>query len=133
MYNSAVLKRQDLLYPEESYKIVGSAFDVYNQIGPGHLEKYYQKALAESFSKNSIQFVEQASFPIKYNDKMIGRKFFDFLVDNKIVVEIKKGTKFSKANIDQVLEYLRMQDLRLAILISFGSEGVMFKRIINVV
>lgn len=132
MYNSAIVKRQDLLYPEESYKIIGSAFDVYNQLGPGHLEKYYQKALAESFFKNKISFAEQASFPIKYNDKIIGRKFFDFLVENKIVVEIKKGTKFSKTNIDQVLEYLRMQNLRLAILINFGNEGVMFKRIINV-
>lgn len=126
MYNSAIVKRQDLLYPEESYKIIGSAFDVYNQLGPGHLEKYYQKALAESFLKNKISFTEQASFPIKYNDKIIGRKFFDFLVENKIVVEIKKGTKFSKTNIDQVLEYLRMQNLRLAILINFGNEGVMF-------
>lgn len=132
MYNSAIVKRQDLLYPVESYKIIGSAFDVYNQLGPGHLEKYYQKALAESFLKNKISFTEQSSFPIKYNDKIIGRKFFDFLVENKIVVEIKKGTKFSKTNIDQVLEYLRMQNLRLAILINFGNEGVMFKRIINI-
>lgn len=126
-----VLKRKDLLYPELSYKIIGSAFDVYNEIGSGHQEKYYQKSLTEAFSKNNLRFCEQVSFPIKYNDKIIGRKILDFLVEDKIVIEIKKGNRFSKSNIDQVLEYLKINNLRLAILINFGNEGVIFKRIIN--
>lgn len=127
----AILQRQDLLYPELSYRIVGSAFDVHNELGSGHSEKYYQKALAEAFSKNNLKFKEQISFPISYNNKMIGRKILDFLVEDKIIVEIKKGERFSKSNIDQVLEYLKTSSLKLAILINFGNEGVMFKRIIN--
>ena len=127
-----ILRRQDLLYPELSYKIVGSAFDVCNELGGGHSEKYYQKALAEAFSKNNIKFQEQVSFPMSYNNKVIGRKFLDFLVEDKIVVEIKKGNRFSKSHIDQVLEYLKMNDFKLAILINFGNEGVVFKRIINI-
>ena len=66
-----------------------------------------------------------------YDNKLIGKRILDFLVEEKIVVEIKKGNRFSKSHIDQVLEYLKINNLKLAILINFGSEGVMFKRIIN--
>jgi GxxExxY protein len=55
----------------------------------------------------------------------------DFLVENKIVVEIKKGNRFSKRHIDQVIEYLKASNLKLAILINFGTQGVTFKRIVN--
>jgi len=125
------LKRKNLLYPELSYKIIGCAFDVHNEIGSGYSEKYYQRALAEALSKNNLKFREQVSFPIGYNNKIVGRKFLDFLAEDKIVVKIKKGNRFSKTHIDQVLEYLKMKDFKLAILINFGNEGVMFKRLVN--
>lgn len=125
------LRRTDLIYPELSYKIIGCAFDVYNSIGGGHREEYYQRALAESFSKQNLKFSQQINFPLKYKDKIIGKSFLDFLLDDKIVVEIKKGEHFSKTNIDQVMEYLKLSNLKLAILINFGNQGVMFKRIIN--
>lgn len=126
-----VIRRKDLIYPELSYKIIGSAFDVYNELGGGHQEKYYQRSLAESFLKNNLNFKEQLSCPITYNGKIIGRRFLDFLVEDKIIVELKKGVRFSKSHIDQVLEYLKINGLKLAILITFGNEGVIFKRIVN--
>jgi len=125
------LRKQDLLFPELSYKIVGSAFDVHNNLGSGHYEKYYQKALAESFSKNQLKYKEQNYFPLKYNNKIIGKNFVDFLAEDKIVVEIKKDSRFAKSHINQVLEYLKLSSLQLAILINFGSQSVSFKRIIN--
>lgn len=85
----------------------------------------------EAFVKQKLNFSEQVDFPLKYGEKIIGRNFLDFLVDNKIVVEIKKGEHFSKTNIDQVKEYLKVGDLNLAILINFGIQGVALKRIIN--
>ncbi|TSC88850.1 MAG: hypothetical protein G01um10143_747 [Parcubacteria group bacterium Gr01-1014_3] len=128
---ASVLKRDDLIYPELSYKIIGRAFDVFNEIGPGLLEKYYQKALAQALKGSGISFLEQVNCPIKYQDEVVGRKFLDFLVDDKIIVEIKRGLRFSKSHIDQVLEYLKLNNLRLAILITFSNDGVVFKRIIN--
>ena len=132
MEKNLLVKRKDLLYPELSYMIVGSAFDVHNELGSGHSEKYYQKALAESFLKKNIKFKEQVNYPMVYGNKIVGRKFLDFLVEDKIVVEIKKGDRFSKSHIDQVLGYLKMSDLKLAILINFGNNGVSQKRIINI-
>jgi GxxExxY protein len=122
----------DLLYPELSYKIRGSAFDVYNELGSGHNEKYYQKALAEAFYKNNLKFCEQLSLPISFNNKIIGRKILDFLVEDIIVVEIKKGDYFSKKHIDQVLNYLKLTNEKLAILANFSRNCGAFKRIVNI-
>ena len=125
------IRNENLLYPELSYKIVGSAFDVCNELGSGHPEKYYQKALSESFLRKDIKFEEQVFCPVSFCGKSIGKRFLDFLVEEKIIVEIKKGSRFSKANIDQVLDYLKINKVKLAILINFGNEGVSFKRIVN--
>ena len=126
-----IVKRQDLIYPELSYQIIGCAFDVYNELGSGHHEKYYQRALAESFATEKLQFREQVYFPLIYKNKTVGKNFLDFLVENKIVVEIKKGDRYSAKHINQVLEYLTTSKLKLAILINFGANGVSFKRVVN--
>jgi len=70
--------------------------------------------------------------PLRYKDKIIGRKRLDFLVDGKVIVELKKGNAFSKSHIDQVLDYLKINNLKLALLVNFGSHGVVFKRIVNI-
>ncbi len=124
------LLRQDLLYPELSYLIMGCAFDVYNSLGPGYSEKYYQKALMEAFTQKHIAFQSELTMSVTYQNKIIGRKRLDFLVDRKVIVELKKGNNFSKSHIDQVVDYLKMNNLKLAILINFGSS-VLYKRIVN--
>ena len=126
------LKRNDLVYPELSYEIVGCAFELIKEIGAGHKESVYQNGLKLVLEKKKISFKEQVFYPVKFEGKTIGKNFFDFLVDEKVVVEIKRNLHFSKAHIDQVLNYLKVSDLKLAILINFGSEGVTFKRIVNV-
>lgn len=114
-----------------SYAIVGCAFDVYNALGGGHHEKFYQRALSEAFTRKNITHRQQIYFPLKYEAKVVGKQFLDFLAEEKVVIEIKKGNRYSKKHIDQVLEYLKMSNCKLAILINFGSESVSFKRIVN--
>ncbi len=125
------VKGDDLLFPDLSFQIVGCAFEVFNELGPGHSEKNYQKALAYIFKLRNIQFKEQVYYPLKFKEKVIGRGFLDFLVEDKIIVELKKDENFTKTSIDQVLNYLKTTDLKLAILINFTKQGVKFKRIIN--
>lgn len=125
------IQKKDLLYPELSYLIIGCAFDVYNSIGSGYHEKYYQRALIQAFTEKGIIFQTERGFPLRYKGEIIGKKRLDFIVDNKVVVELKKGNTFSKSHIDQILEYLRIHHLKLGILINFGSQGVLYKRIVN--
>ena len=125
------LKRQDLFFPELSYKVVGCAFEVHNALGGGHHEKYYQRALAAAFRNSKLAFNEQVYYPLRYREQIVGKDFFDFLVEDRIIVEIKKGSRYSIKHINQVLEYLKSSGLKLAILINFASDEVSFKRIIN--
>lgn len=124
--------RDDLVYPELSFKLIGCAFEVFNQLGYGHYEKYYQKAYAEALKNNKIEFTEQVYSPLKFNDIVIGKLFFDFLIENKIIVELKKDNHFAKRHIDQVNEYLKTSNHKLAILINFTSKGVIYKRLVNI-
>ena len=114
-----------------AYKIIGCAFEVFNEIGSGHKELAYQKALGISFKSKDLTFKEQVYFPLTFKNEVIGRNYFDFLVDEKIVVEIKSLSKFTKGHYDQVLNYLNTSGLKLALLINFGTEEVKCKRVVN--
>ena len=123
--------RTDLLYPELSYKIVGALFEVFNKLGPGYLEKYYQRAIAVSLKEVGLKFKEQLYAPLIFKEVKIGKCFFDFLVEDKIVLELKTGDRCSKKDIEQIHSYLKINKLQLGLLINFTSQGVRFKRILN--
>ncbi|OGE79140.1 MAG: hypothetical protein A2751_05890 [Candidatus Doudnabacteria bacterium RIFCSPHIGHO2_01_FULL_46_14] len=126
-----VLKREDIVYPELSYQITGILFDVYNKIGYGLSEKTYQKAIALALKNSSLDFREQVCVPVIYNGQVIGKNFLDFLIEDKVILEIKKGDRFAKAHIDQVLQYLHANKLRLGILAYFAPRKLHFKRLVN--
>lgn len=96
------------------------------------MEKVYQKAFAVALRKRNLSFVEQVHYPLVFEGEKVGSGFFDFLVDSKIVVELKRTKHFSRAQIEQVVAYLKQSDLKLGILVHFGQEEVRFKRIINI-
>lgn len=121
-----------VIFPELSYTIVGAAYEVYNNIGGGHKESVYQKALFEIFKNLNLNVQQQVPYQVNFKDKTIGKNYFDYLVENKIVVEIKSNDRFSKKYFDQVLNYLIVSNLKLGILLVFGREGVRFKRILNI-
>jgi GxxExxY protein len=123
--------KKDLLFPELSYKIVGCAYEVFNEIGGGHKEVIYQKALGISFTNHKLAFKEQVYYPITFKDVILKRNFFDFLVDEKIVVEIKSLAHFTKGHYDQTLKYLNVSGIKLALLITFGQGDVRVKRVVN--
>ena len=123
--------KQDLLYPELSYKIVGRAYEVFNEIGGGHKEKAYQNAMRISFQEQKIKFSEELCYPVIFKTKTVEKGRFDFLVEGKIIVELKALSFFSKGHIDQVLNYLNNSGIKLALLISFGQNEVRVKRIVN--
>ncbi|MBI2075572.1 MAG: GxxExxY protein [Candidatus Harrisonbacteria bacterium] len=121
----------ELIYPELSYKIVGAAFNVYNNLGWGHDEKTYQRALAIELEKAGLNYEREKFVSIDYNGEKIAKKFLDFLVDNIIIVELKIVPKLGYVHINQVVSYLKGTNMKLAIVIYFLQDGVRFKRIVN--
>lgn len=123
--------RNDLIYKEECYNVIGLIFRIFNEIGYGHKESFYQKAIANIFSENNIKFKEQLKAKVKHRGKEIGYYIFDFLVFDKIVIELKSKNYFSKRDIDQLYSYLKAMNLKLGILVYFTKECVRYKRIVN--
>src|SRR5438128_252685 len=128
---SKVIK-EDLLHLELSFRIVGILFEVSNTLGFGYLEKYYQKAIASLLTKENIKFKEQVVVDIKIGGEVIAKGITDFIIEEKIILEIKKGDRFLKQNIDQLHSYLKMTGMELGILANFTSKGVLYKRIVNI-
>lgn len=120
-----------VIYKELSYKIVGIIFEVYNELGYGYQEKYYEKAIEKSFIKMNIKFRKQVPYKVLFKNEEIGRYYLDFLVEDKIVLEIKKGKYFPKRNVEQVKGYLKATNLKLAILVNFTPNGVKFFRVLS--
>ncbi|MFA6427609.1 MAG: GxxExxY protein [Candidatus Magasanikbacteria bacterium] len=125
------LRRNDLIYPELSFKISGVLFNVFKQLGGGHEEKYYEKAVSIGFTKGQIKFNRQYYVPLTYEGEHIGKYYLDFLVEGKIILELKRGKYLNARLIDQVTKYLETLKLQLAIIACFTSNGVIIKRIIN--
>lgn len=104
-----------LLYPEITYKILGSAFKVFNQLGFGHKEKIYQKALAIEFDKNRIKYKREPRVDVKYDNE-------------KVIVELK-AMKFFPPELDkQLVNYLKVTGFEIAIAINFGQEKIDIRR-----
>lgn len=122
---------EGLVYPDLSYKIVGIAFKVYNSMGFGHRKKYIQRAFEEELKNEKIKYIREREIDLTYNDKVIGKYFLDFIVENKIIIELKVVSNIKNIRIKQVLEYLNATNLKLAILIYFTKQGIVYKRIIN--
>lgn len=124
-------QKTDIVYPDLSYKIVGALFEVHNELGPDLQEKHYQRGVALELTKRGVHFSEQLMIPLTYQGKSIGKYFLDFLVEDKVVLEIKKDRNFNLKNIKQVSDYLKAKGYKLGILANFTQEGVKYKRILN--
>ncbi|MBI2075562.1 MAG: GxxExxY protein [Candidatus Harrisonbacteria bacterium] len=125
------LRRNDILYPELSYAINGTLFKVFEDLGYGYQERIYQRAAAVAFTEAGIKFSEQVHTPLVYEGQTIGRYFLDFLIEDKIVLEMKQGNYFKKQNMDQIIGYLKANNLKLGLIANFTRNGVQVRRILN--
>ena len=123
--------KKNLIYAEECYKIMGVVFKVFKELGFGHRENFFQKALAKNFKDNDFEFKEQLRCKVKYKGEDLGIYIFDFLIFNKIILEIKQRNFISSKDINQLYKYLKAANLKLGIIVTFTSGGVRYKRVVN--
>ena len=120
-----------LLYSDLTYKINGAIYDVHNQLGGSQPEKYYQKAVAVSLKQIGISYEEQKYVPLEFNGVHIGKHYLDFLIEDKIVLELKRGRYIAKNVYNQVSKYLETLNLPLGLVACFASDVAVIKRIVN--
>ena len=119
------------LYQDLTGRIIALCFKIHNQLGYGCPEKIYQKALEIELADCQIPFKREVYSKILYGGKIAGRFFLDFLVDDKVAVELKVRRNVYESDWIQLLNYLKSTNKKLGILIVFTREKVQIKRVIN--
>ena len=120
-------------YADITQKIIGSAFEVYKFLGNGFQEVIYQRALAYEMSQRNLDFDREIEQDIFYRDlpEPIGTRRADFVVENKVLVELKATINLEDVHLAQALNYLKVYRLEVGLLINFGSKSMTFKRLVR--
>ena len=121
-----------LKYRDITEKIIGSAFEVHKFLGNGFQEVIYQRALAWEMSRAGLSFAREIEQDIFYKElqEPIGTRRADFIVEGKILVEIKAMITLEDVHVAQVLNYLKAYRLEVGLLVNFGSNSMTFKRLV---
>ncbi|MEZ4875640.1 MAG: GxxExxY protein [Flavobacteriaceae bacterium] len=121
----------ELVYKEESYAIVGCLFEVYNNLGSGFSEIVYKDALEYELLRKNIPFQREKEFSVQYKEVILKHKFFaDFVIDEKIILEIKTVENLNDKHLAQCLNYLKVSKLKLALLVNFHKDFLDHQRIV---
>ncbi len=121
----------EILFKDESYRVIGCCLDVYNELGPGFLEVVCKDALEIEFQLNNIPYSREKLFEINYKGKILNRKYnADFVVYDKILLEVKAYKRLSVDNLQQTMNYLKTAKIKLGLLVNFGESSLNSKRVV---
>lgn len=122
-----------LIYEDESYRILGACFEVYREMGAGFTEPVYQECLELELSLQGISFRAQPELALEYKKRKLVKTFRpDFIVFDKIVVEIKATSVLCDEHRAQLLNYLHATRMRLGLLVNFGHfPKIEYERLAN--
>ena len=121
----------NVLFPQESYNIIGAAMEVHKILGCGFTEPIYQEALGKEMELRGIPFEKESTLHLLYKGIQMEKTYrLDFLCYNKIVVELKAVSDFTSEHYAQVYNYLRAGNYKLGLLINFAKTSLEYERII---
>ncbi|MCK8816291.1 GxxExxY protein [Natroniella sulfidigena] len=119
-----------LLYSDLTYKIIGLAMEVYNELGYGFLEKVYENALMLLLEENDLKAEQQHSIEVEFKGKTVGNYIADIIVEDKVILELKSVKQISNAHKSQILNYLKATNVRVGIILNFAEEKLEYERFI---
>jgi GxxExxY protein len=119
-----------LAHEELTQKIIGAAFEVYNALGYGFLEKVYQKAMQAELIERGLTAETEHPINVTYKGIAVGDYFADLLVENSVIVELKIATEYNPKDEPQLLNELKATGIKVGLLINFGRTKVGFKRLV---
>ena len=123
---------REIVYKEESYKIIGVCLRVYEELGNGFLESVYMKDIEKEFSLAGIPYKKQVKLEIQYRGEKLDKYFIaDFIVYDDIILEVKAVSYIVKQHLGQTLNYLRATGMRLGIVVNYGNAKFQYRRVLN--
>ena len=123
--------KEEYKYSELTGKIIGCAMRVHAEMGPGFQEVIYQRCLEIDFQEQGIPHLREYEMPIYYHGIQVGTRRVDFLVEEKIMVEIKAIKELEEKDVAQTLNYLEAYELEIGLLLNFGRKSLEYRRLIN--
>ena len=121
----------ELLFRDESYKIIGICMKIHNILGMGLKEINYKDAMEIDFIEAEIPFEREKRFTVIYKNKILRNPYMaDFIVFDSIILEVKSITAITEAHIAQAISYLSVSGMKLALVINFGERSLSYKRIV---
>jgi GxxExxY protein len=120
-----------MIHEELSEEIIGSAMAALNELKPGLDEKLYENALVIEMTKHGHRIAQRMQFPVHFDGELIGKLIPDLIIEDKVVVDTKVVTGFTETHMAQMMGYLAISDLRLAILLNFKNTKLEWKRVVR--
>jgi GxxExxY protein len=112
-------------------RIIGIAIKVHNRLGPGFVEKIYEKAMTYELRKNKIKFSEQKEISVRYETIDLGYQRVDFLIEDKVIVELKCVSELNDIHFAQMLSYLKTTNKKVGLILNFATNRLGIKRLVN--
>jgi GxxExxY protein len=123
--------REKSIHEGLSRKIIGAAMDVLNELKPGLDEKLYERALTIELGKGAHKVEAQRRFPVLYHNELIGDLVPDLIIDDLVIVDPKAVVAFNEAHVAQMVGYLTIGGLELALLLNFKSARLDWRRVVR--
>jgi len=121
----------EFLLKEETYKIIGICMEVHNTLGAGFLEIVYKDALEIEFSRAGIFYEREKQYEVNYKGIILPHKFYaDFVVFDEVILEIKGTKDIANEHIAQAINYLKVSQNKIALIVNFGELKLNYKRLI---
>jgi GxxExxY protein len=118
----------DHLYKDLTYKIIGIAFEIHKELGPVHKEIVYHNALIKEFKLTHIPYFSEKTLSVTYKNSVVGSYKPDFIIDNKVILEIKAMSFLPKSSETQLTYYLKGTGYKIGLLLNFGAKHLEVRR-----
>jgi len=124
-------RKEDFLYEELTYRIIGIAMEVHRELGPGFLEAVYEEAMIMEFEEAGIVFQNQAELDVYYRGRRLNKKYkADFIIEDKVLIEVKGKHGLTETDEAQTINYLKATGLKVGLILNFGRSSLEWKRIV---
>ena len=114
-----------------TYRIIGCAMKVHSFLGNGFPEVIYQRSLDIELAKSGLNFERESEQNVYYDNKVVGKRIVDFVIEKKILLELKATSEINEHHFAQIINYLKAYNIEIGLLINFGAKSLQFKRFIN--
>lgn len=120
---------EQFLHSDLTQTIIGTFYEVYNELGHGFLESVYERSLAIALRANGFEVFEQVDIPVHFRGDLVGDFVADLLVNGRVLLELKAAKAIDQAHVAQLLNYLKATDVEVGLLLNFGPKPE-FKRLV---